>query len=324
VVGVSNAESGPLARLDVEFPDPVPGVATYALALAAIGLGVLGAPALSAAGIELHHDPGSAHSLVPIVVGGAVGTLTILAVQWLDAGKLVVRAFLIGSWGLAAAVFSQAFAPGLAAPVVLGVAVVVVLWVHPEWYVVDAFGVAYCAGVMAYLGISVVPGLLVALLAGMAAYDAVSVYRTGHMQSLVSGGFDMDVPLAFVVPRRLSFSLRDAGSLDELSGSDDGAAILGFGDALFPGLLAVSAGHFLGPGAGETLAPTLVAGVSYLNAPAVGALAGGVVGMVALHALLKHADGAQPALVVLNPAIVGGYLVGAVAAGVPLAAAVGL
>jgi presenilin-like A22 family membrane protease len=326
VVGVSSADAttGPLARLDVDLPDVVPVVTTYLLAVVAMALGVLAAPSLSAAGISMNHDPSSAHTLLPMAVGAAFGTLTILAVQKLGYGKLAVRVLFVGVFGYEAAYLSRAFAPGLALPVALAVAVVVALWVHPEWYVVDVVGVLFCAGVVAYVGISVVPGLVIAALAAMALYDAYSVYVSEHMQALAGGGLDMDIPMAFVVPHDLGFSLRDLGSLEDLTEGEHDAALLGFGDALFPGMLAVSAGHFLGAGTDTVLAPTLVAGVPYLNAPALGALAGGVVGMVGLHALMKYGDGGQPALVVLNPAVVVGYLVGAVAVGVPLTAALGL
>jgi presenilin-like A22 family membrane protease len=326
VVAVSSAdtETGPLAGLDLDVPPAVPGVATYLLALTAMVLGVLAAPSLSAAGVSLEHDPASGHTLLPIIVGAAAGTLTVLLVQRLGYGTVAVRALMIASWGLAAALFSRAFAPGFVVPAVLGVAVFAVMWLHPEWYVVDVAGVPFCAGVAAFFGISVVPGLLVGLLVVAAVYDAYSVYVSEHMQSLVDGSFDMNLPPGFVVPRSLDFSLRDLDDLEELSDGDESAALLGFGDALYPGMLAVSAGHFLGPGAGETLAPTLVAGLPYLNAPALGALAGGVVGMVGLHALAKYGEGTQPALVVLNPGIVGGYLLGGVAAGVPLTTALGL
>lgn len=109
----------------------------------------------------------------------------------------------------------------------------------------------------------------------------------------------------------------EGGDADPTAGrSGRPAMILGLGDALIPGMLAVSAGHYLE-------APTIVAPLA-LNGPALGALAGGVVGLAALVVVLHRFDGAHAGLPPLNAGVLGGYLVGAVAAGVPLSAALGL
>jgi len=83
-----------------------------------------------------------------------------------------------------------------------------------------------------------------------------------------------------------------------------------------PGLLAVSAGQFLP-------ADPLVAG-TILNAPALGAMVGSVVGLGGLLALLYAIERAHAGLPVLNACVIAGYLLGALAASVPVATALGL
>jgi presenilin-like A22 family membrane protease len=93
--------------------------------------------------------------------------------------------------------------------------------------------------------------------------------------------------------------------------------LLGLGDAIIPGMLAVSAGNFL------TDAPTLVPALN-ANAPALGALVGGVAGLVALGYLARRFEGVHAGLPPLNAGVLGGYFIGTLAAGLPLTAALGL
>jgi len=310
---------GETAAADGRLWTVVPEYGTYALAIGSMILGLLAAPELASQGLQAYDDPSSGINV--LYFGGAIaaGTLGILLVQRLGYGKTVFRLVFLGIFGYEAAILAFVFVPGggLVAGAI-GLALFLALWFYPEWYVVDVAGVMLCAAIVAIIGISLVPGLVLAVLVGMAVYDAYSVYVSGHMQSLVDGSLDLAIPMAFVLPRSPAFSLTSVGSLGDLAGEDGGASLLGYGDAVIPGMMAVSAGHFL------TDAPALVAWAPYLNAPALGALLGGVVGTAGLHVLLSKLEGAQPALIVLNPAVVGGYLVGALAAGVPLVTALGL
>ncbi|ELZ27426.1 hypothetical protein C475_05890 [Halosimplex carlsbadense 2-9-1] len=98
----------------------------------------------------------------------------------------------------------------------------VALWVHPEWYVIDAAGVVMGAGAAALFGISfgVLPALI--LLTVLAVYDAISVYGTEHMLTLASGVMELKVPIVLVVPLSLSYSYLDAGTPAAVD--DDGDA----------------------------------------------------------------------------------------------------
>jgi presenilin-like A22 family membrane protease len=98
----------------------------------------------------------------------------------------------------------------------------IALWVHPEWYVIDAAGVVMGAGAAALFGISfgVLPALV--LLTVLAVYDAISVYGTEHMLTLASGVMELKVPIVLVVPLSLSYSYLDAGTPAAVSEEGDG------------------------------------------------------------------------------------------------------
>lgn len=294
------------------LPEALPSVLTYLLALAAIAIGVLFGPEVAGTALQME-DPDSATSLLPILIGLTIGTVAILLVIRLDAGELLLRLGFVGLFAYLPALGVTVVA-GTVAGVSVGLILFVLLWFHPEWYIVNIAGVGYIGIANGILGVSLVPGLIVATLVAMAVYDAYSVYVSEHMQSLVEGASVMDLPMAFIVPRRLGFSLRNAESLLEI---DEEVALLGFGDAFFPGILAVSAGHFLD-------APTLLSSVELLNAPAIGALLGAGVGMVGIHVLQRIVPRSHPALIVLNPAVIIGFLLGAVWAGISPVAAMGL
>ena len=298
----------------------IPKYGTYGLAVISMVLGLLAAPELASQGLQAYDDPSSGINV--LYFGGAVaaGTVGILLVQRLGYGKTLFRMLFLGIFGYEAAILAWVFLPGGGVVAgVVGLGLFLALWFHSEWYVVDVAGVMLCAAIVAIFGISLVPGLVLAILVGMAVYDAYSVYVSGHMQSLVDGSLDLEIPMAFVLPRDPSFSLQSVDSIGDLADDEGegGASLLGYGDAIIPGIMAVSAGNFLD-------APALVPWAPFLNAPALGALIGGVLGTIGLHVLLSRLEGAQPALIVLNPAVVICYLLGALAGGVSLVTALGL
>jgi presenilin-like A22 family membrane protease len=315
-------ESAATADAGVSLPDFVPTYGTYALATVAMVLGVLVAPALAEEGLRAYQNPGSGLNLLKFAGAVAVGTLSILLVERYGYGKLAFRVLFVGIFAYEAALLTSAFLDGaFYVALIPGVLTFLALWYYPEWYVVDVAGIVFCAAFAGMFGISLVPGLVVALLVLFAAYDAYSVYVSEHMQSLVDGSLDMAIPMGFLVPGTTSFSLLDVEDMGDLAGGDGESSVsfLGYGDAIIPGMLAVSAGHFL-----ADVTDPLISGVAYLNAPALGALVGGVVGTVGLHVLITKVERAHPALIVLNPATIGGYLLGALYAGVSLSRALDL
>jgi presenilin-like A22 family membrane protease len=218
---------------------------------------------------------------------------------------------------------------------------------YPEWYVIDAAGIVMGAGAAALFGISF--GLLpaIVLLVALAVYDAISVYGTEHMLALADGVMDLKLPVVLVIPLTLSYSFLD-GSPSTTDGSDrqaveadggddatsdemnegdsddaaerpglDGreALFVGLGDAVMPGVMVASAAVF-------APAPPLFEGVA-LTLPALTAMIGTLCGLVALLRFVMQGR-AHAGLPLLNGGAVGGYLLGALAAGIPLVRALGL
>ena len=267
-------------------------------------------------------------------------------ISWFVFVELVPSAVTIGSVNVLA---------GLAA-----VGVGAALLIHPEWYVIDAAGVVMGAGAAALFGISfgLLPALL--LLSVLAVYDAISVYGTEHMLDLAEGVMDLKIPVVLVVPTTLSYSYLESGaapdsidddaganaledggvaaqdtslqpdpesitsdeSADEADAEADGdrefdrdALFIGLGDAVIPTILVVSAAFFLEAGAIDV--PILT-----VNLPALGAMAGTLAGLLALMWMVLKGR-AHAGLPLLNGGAIGGYLLGALASGVSIVAALG-
>ncbi len=233
-------------------------------------------------------------------------------------------------------------------PLAAALLVVVALYVHPEWYVIDGAGVIMGAGAAGLFGIGFGPLPALVLLVVLAVYDAISVYGTEHMLTLAEGVMELKVPVLLVIPTTPSFSFRDLEAddpeTDTAETGDDGesdgqapdeaesdesadasatesdplerdALFIGLGDAVIPTVLVASAGAFLD-------APTLVEGIA-LNVPALGAMVGTLVGLAALLRMV-FAGRAHAGLPLLNTGAILGYLIGVLAADVPLATALGL
>jgi presenilin-like A22 family membrane protease len=104
---------------------------------------------------------------------------------------------------------------------------------------------------------------------------------------------------------------------DEPAVNDRDAFFIGLGDAVMPTVLVASAAHF-------APAPSLgVGAISALNLPALMAMVGTFVGLFILLRMV-FAGRAHAGLPLLNGGAIVGYLIGAVAAGVPILTALGL
>lgn len=308
---------------------------------------VLGGMALAdeatAAGIAAFENPGSVGNVGIFGLLVLIGTVVMLLAFRYGRWTALVRLFLVLVFGAMAAnavllwtgiggvVEASAAFGGLPATP-LGVGLVGVfagaLWVYPEWWVIDVVGVLGGAVVIPMFGLGFGPLPLVVLLVLWAAYDAYAVYGSGHMKELASGVGTLKVPVVFVVPTERGASFRDAEFPDLTGESGDGTTdgetdgdhlpvtLLGLGDAVIPGMLAVSAGAFVD-------APTLVPALN-ANAPAIGALVGGVAGLAALAYIAGRFEGVHAGLPPLNAGVLSGYFAGTVAAGLPLTAALGV
>jgi presenilin-like A22 family membrane protease len=104
---------------------------------------------------------------------------------------------------------------------------------------------------------------------------------------------------------------------DDADGEDDAEEIERLGDAVMPAVMVASAGFFAPAGIGS-----LVPGIA-LTLPALTAMIGTNLGLLALMYFVMKGR-AHAGLPLLNGGAITGYLVGALAAGVPLVRALGL
>ena len=256
-----------------------------------------------------------------LVVTGGILLVIKHDVQW------ILRAFVLLTSGfIASYVFGVVF-PAVdvggvnLAAVVPAAVLVVALYAYPEWWVIDGAGAIMGMGAAALFGISfgILPALV--LLAALAVYDAISVYGTEHMLTLASGVMELRLPVVLVVPATLGYSFREdaekvadtaAEGESEEPAADRGAYFIGLGDAVMPSILVASASVFV-----DT---PVVFGVELA---ALTAIVGTIVGLLILMRMV-FAGRAHAGLPLLNGGAILGYLVGALAAGVPIVEALGL
>jgi len=146
------------------------------------------------------------------------------------------------------------------------------MYLYPEWYVIDTLGLLLAAGVASIFGVSLGTIPVITLLIILAVYDAVSVYKTKHMITLAEGIIDLKTPILFVIPKKRDYSFIKEGIGKIGEGEERSAFIIGMGDLIIPSILVVSANIFTG-------------GVKYLgliNLPALGAMIGSLVGLMVL------------------------------------------
>ena len=249
----------------------------------------------------------------------------------------IVRVVIVATSGLLSWYVFSALVPMLLA-VVLGSAVAIALWVYPEWYVINTAGVLMGAGAAGLFGITfgILPAIL--LLAVLAVYDAISVYKTEHMLDLADGVMDLRIPAILIIPLTLSYSILDDEpdenddtepepdesvdddpETDSTESDEDGGRdvfFIGLGDAVIPGVLVASAAFF-------SPAPQFSVPVIELNLPALLALLGTMVGLLVLMRMVMKGR-AHAGLPLLNGGAIGGYLLGSLLVGIPLLEAIGL
>ncbi len=177
------------------------------------------------------------------------------------------------------------------------------LYLYPEWYVIDILGVLISAGVASIFGISLAILPVLVLLVLLAVYDAISVYRTKHMITLAEGVLETKAPIMVVVPKRTDYSFRREG-LNIAEGEERGAFVMGMGDLIMPSILVASSHVFVD-------APAVL---WVLSAPTLGAMAGSLAGLAVLLYFVNKGK-PQAGLPPLNSGTIAGFLVGAALAG---------
>ncbi len=265
-------------------------------------------------GMQFTEDPDSVWNTI-YYIGLILGFTGVILYAFKKNIKWMIHGFILFSVGATLYyVFLAIFAifmdetASIILTLALSLALTVLLYLFPEWYVIDIIGILIGAGVTAIIGISfgVMPTLILLIL--LAVYDAISVYQTKHMLALAEGVMDMKVPILFVIPNHLNFSFREYKYEKDAKRE---AFFMGLGDAIMPTILVVSANVFITEGYMNL--PL----IGLLNMPALGAALGTIVGFIALMAVVAKGN-PQAGLPFLNTGAILGYVVGCLAAGVSI------
>ena len=251
-------------------------------------IAVLLAAPFAASGIKAFQDPESMWNTVYFIILIIGFTALILLVLKFGGDKLV-QFIMLAAVAVTMYYVMAVLVPYGYVPILITIALTVLLYIYPEWYILDATGLVIGGGAAAMFGISldILPVILLMIL--LAIYDAISVYKTKHMVSLAESIVDMRLPILFVLPRKRNFSI--------VKNSDMGEAFfMGLGDAIIPSMLVVSAfvnytsaapalGAALGTLAGYAVLSRIAgrgkphAGLPFLNS---GAIIGFVIGLALL------------------------------------------
>lgn len=259
------------------------------------------------AGLQAFEDPDDAGNSLWYIVLILAFTMLILYIAK-KGKKWLIRAIILAAVGSTVAyvvypVLSESLGWDLQLSVGIAIVVaagcVLALYKHPEWYVIDAVGLLVAAGSSAVFGISlgIVPTVL--LLAGLAIYDAIAVYRTKHMLSLADTVIELRLPVLLVIPKVAHYRFRDdAAKFKQATESNKGereAMFMGLGDLVIPSILVVSALQFAKDGWGTL--------------PSMGAAIGTLVGFgILMGYVLKGRP--QAGLPLLNGGSIVGFLAG--------------
>jgi presenilin-like A22 family membrane protease len=203
----------------------------------------------SDAGLFAFSDSGNPLDIVYFVAMMLVATGVILALAKFRGGKFV-RWVLTGTiwfsmfstlYSLALFVVYDPLATGVSFVGSLALIAALVRW--QRWYLIDAAALLLGAVSTSVLGISLSPPLVSVLLLGLAVYDAIAVYKTGHMLTLAESILNSGLPLMVVVPK--SFDYREPKAIKiqkdaPAPGSERNAFYMGLGDLVIPGCLVVS------------------------------------------------------------------------------------
>lgn len=98
-------------------------------------------------------------------------------------------------------------------PLIFGLLVaillMILLYVHSEWYVVNTVGVLVGSGVIVMLGVTFVPTLIILFMIAAAIYDAWAVYSSKHMLELADTMIGLRLPILLVAPQEKGYSFID-------------------------------------------------------------------------------------------------------------------
>ncbi len=273
------------------------------LVLVEIGAVLLSLP-LKSAGIAAFEDPSSVAN--PFIFIGIllVFTAFLLLLIRYRFSRLITWIIAISIFFTFLYIFSaltfyflQDATIGLILTVALSAGATAVLYLFPEWYVIDTLGLLIAAGAASIFGVSLEVFPVILLLLLLAVYDAISVYKTKHMITLAEGVVDLKSPILFVIPKKRDYSFRKE-SIGSFGEGERSAFLIGMGDLIMPSILVVSANIYLPAGP-----------LGFLNYPAIGAIAGSVIGLVILLSYVVRGK-PQAGLPPINGGAIAGFLIG--------------
>jgi presenilin-like A22 family membrane protease len=178
--------------MDIRNNTPV--LAMPAMLLVVEVIAILLALPMQEAGVAAFEDPTSVAN--PFIFLGMllVFTLIMLALIKLGGKKVILGlialsilfTFYYVFWTLCTLFFGFSLTGGVAAFAV-AVLATALLFLYPEWYVIDGLGLLIAGGVASIFGISLSVLPVILLLVMPAVYEASPVYNTGHMIALAEG-----------------------------------------------------------------------------------------------------------------------------------------
>tara|TARA_B100001996_G_scaffold45631_1_gene32909 strand:+ start:3701 stop:5836 length:2136 start_codon:yes stop_codon:yes gene_type:complete len=200
----------------------------------------------------------------------------------------------------------------------VSIILMILLYVHSEWYVVNTVGILVGSGVIVMLGVSFVPTLIMVFMVAAAIYDAWAVYKSKHMLDLADTMINLNLPILLVAPQDSDYSFRaERTPLGDEEPSSDGpdsvsiqsssqprervikksndAMLMGLGDVIFPGMLVLSTLQYIGGDDGLIMA--------------MATLFGSLVGYSVLMWYVGQGK-AQAGLPLLNGGAILGYILG--------------
>jgi len=200
----------------------------------------------------------------------------------------------------------------------VSIILMILLYVHSEWYVVNTVGILVGSGVIVMLGVSFVPTLIMVFMIAAAIYDAWAVYKSKHMLDLADTMINLNLPILLVAPQDSDYSFRaERTPLGDVEPSNDGpdsdliqssaqprervikksndAMLMGLGDVIFPGMLVLSTLQYIGGDHGLIMA--------------MATLFGSLVGYSVLMWYVGQGK-AQAGLPLLNGGAILGYILG--------------
>ena len=202
----------------------------------------------------------------------------------------------------------------------VSIILMILLYVHSEWYVVNTVGILVGSGVIVMLGVSFVPTLIMVFMVAAAIYDAWAVYKSKHMLDLADTMINLNLPILLVAPQDTDYSFRaERTPLGDVEPSSDGpdsvpiqsssqprervikksndAMLMGLGDVIFPGMLVLSTLQYIGGDDGLIMA--------------MATLFGSLIGYSVLMWYVGQGK-AQAGLPLLNGGAILGYIVGGI------------